>query len=147
MRIAVIGSRTPSVSSVTRVMAYLDNHKDEIDEIVTGGAFGMDSEGMKWAMQNKVKLTVYAPYGYHNSVLCNKAKKEGYNVVDTGLGFNDRNTCIIKNCDFVISGDFGNGTIDSFNKALRRDLTILVFGKYIPGRYYKTIPHGLTFAK
>lgn len=145
MRVAVIGSRKPSQSSVTRVLAYLDNHKDEIDEIVTGGAFGMDSEGMKWAMQNKVKLTVFAPVGWHNSTLCNKAKAiEGNDIRDTGLGFTERNTLIIKNCDFVVSSDFGNGTIDSFNKALRRKLTVLVFGKYIPGSYYKQVPSGIT---
>lgn len=144
MRIAVIGSRHPSKSSITRVIAYLNNHKDEIDEVVTGGAFGMDSEGMKWAMENKIKLTVFAPVGWHNSTLCSRARKiEGNDIQDTGLGFNERNTLIINNCDFVLSGDYGNGTIDSFNKAIRKNLTVLVFGKYIPGNFYKSTPKGV----
>jgi len=146
MRIAVIGSRSPSVQSMNKVAAYLDSIKDEINEIVTGGAFGMDSFGMEYAHNNEICLTVYEPSGWHNKELCDKYRyNEDHNIVATGLGFNERNTLIIKRCDFVVCGDYGNGTIDAMNKALKMGKKVYCFGSYIPGRFYKPTPKGVIF--
>ena len=75
MRVAVIGSRAPSTESKKRVVAYLDKIKKDINMIVTGGAFGMDSVGMIYAVNNKIPLTVFEPIGYHNTELCGIYRK------------------------------------------------------------------------
>ena len=146
MRVAVIGSRAPSTESKKRVVAYLDKMKKNINMIVTGGAFGMDSVGMIYAVNNKIPLTVFEPIGYHNTGLCDIYRKlPNCNIVNEGKGFLERNTDIINNCDVVISGDFGNGTIDAMTKAVKKGIPVYVFGEYIPGNYVKRIPEGITF--
>lgn len=145
MIIAVIGSRSPSGQSKNKVAAYLNSIKDEITEIVTGGAFGMDSMGMEYAEANGIKLTVYRPVGWHNAELCQKLKHEPNDIISTGLNFNERNTLIIKHCDFVVCGDYGNGTIDAMNKALKMGKKVYCFGRYIPGRFFKPTPKGIIF--
>ena len=135
MRVAVIGSRAPSTESKKRVVAYLDRIKMDISMIVTGGAFGMDSVGMVYAVNNKIPLTVI----YRKLPNCN--------IVNEGKGFLERNTDIINNCDVVVSGDFGNGTIDAMTKAVKKGIPVYVFGEYIPGSYVKRIPSGITFIK
>lgn len=148
MRVAVIGSRAPSTESKKRVVAYLDRIKKDINMIVTGGAFGMDSVGMIYAVNNKIPLTVFEPIGYHNTELCGIYRKlPNCNIVNEGKGFLERNTDIINNCDVVVSGDFGNGTIDAMTKAVKKGIPVYVFGEYIPGNYVKRIPSGITFIK
>ncbi|WP_019002650.1 DNA-processing protein DprA [Succinimonas amylolytica] len=145
MKIAYIGSRTASQESIARVNAYLSSIAD-LTEIVTGGAFGADSAGMEYATERGIALTVYAPEGYHNSDLCQKVLKfPNVRVVDTGLGFMERNTLIVSDAAMVVTADFGNGTIDAMTKALRQNKRVLVFGKYIPGKYRKAIPGGVEF--
>lgn len=143
MKIAVIGSRTPSevsIKEVEKCLEYLVKKHPEMT-IVTGGAFGMDTVGMEWGASHEVAVTVYTPYGYHNSNVCAELEQEPRNkVVHTGLGFNERNTCIIDDCDMVLVGDYGNGTIDAIIKASNRKKKVYIFGKYIPGRYSKVLP-------
>ena len=149
MKYAVIGSRNPSNESVIKVWEYLNEFICELDddvEIVTGGAFGMDTEGMKFAHEHAIPLTVYEPAGWHNEELCDEYRgDENNNIVHTGLGFNERNTLIINDADVVIVGDFGNGTIDAMNKAIAQHKPVYVFGHYIPGRYVKRIPEGIIY--
>ena len=145
MKIAYIGSRNASQESIGRVNRYLDELAN-LAEIVTGGAFGADSAGMEYAVGRGIALTVYAPEGYHNRNLCREVLKyPDVRVVDTGLGFLERNTLIVNDADMVVSADFGNGTIDAMSKALRQKKQVLVFGKYIPGKYRKAVPKGIQF--
>ena len=68
--IAVIGSRNPTQNSVKAVKLWLDKYleqnRDDNVTIVTGGAFGMDTEAMKYAVLRKLRLKVFRPDKYHN---------------------------------------------------------------------------------
>ena len=139
MKYAVIGSRSPSTLSINRVCEYL-NKQTDIDTVVTGGAYGMDTVGMKWAASHNVPMTVYRPYGYHNELVCELYDHAPNHIVRTGLGFTDRNTLIIENANIAVVGDYGNGTIDAITKAVNMQKPVLIFGKYIPGRYIKILP-------
>ncbi len=108
-KIAVIGSRNPSLESVKAVYSWLDEYREKNDSditIVTGGAFGMDIEAMNYAVENHLKLQVFAPNKFHNSELCSELKgRSGCEIIDTNLGYLDRNTLIIDNADFVVCSD------------------------------------------
>jgi hypothetical protein len=143
MKIAVIGSRTPSKESIQEVKKCLDYliKKQPEMTIVTGGAYGMDTVGMEWGASHDVAVIVYTPQGYHNATVCARLEQEPRNkVVHTQLGFNQRNTCIIDDCDIVLVGDYGNGTIDAIVKANMRKKQVYIFGEYIPGRYNRELP-------
>lgn len=148
MKYAVIGSRKPGKKSVERVIKYLDSLID-IELIVTGGAYGADTAGMNYAFEHGIPLTVYAPNATHNSTLCDYLRRnyDKANIVNTGRGYLERNTKVVSDSDIVICTDYGNGTIDSMEKALRQNKPVLVFGEYIRGKYHKRTPNGVTFMK
>lgn len=41
--------------------------------------------------------------------------------------------------------DYGNGTIDSMNRAIKQNIPIYCFGKYILGKYKKRTPKEIIF--
>lgn len=142
VKIAVIGSRAPSFASVKAVCLWLDqfieNEKDSAVTIVTGGAFGMDTEAMKYAVKKHLNLVVFAPNKFHNSELCGELKgKDGCEIIDTNLGYLERNTLIIENADFVVCSDYGNGTIDGIEKAISLGKKVYVLGKYVSSSHKK----------
>lgn len=144
-KIAVIGSRNPSLRSVKSVYSWLDECRENNDSditIVTGGAFGMDTEAMNYAVKNHLKLQVFAPNKFHNSELCRELKgRAGCEIVDTNLGYLERNTLIINNADFVVCSDYGNGTIDGIEKAVSSGKKVYVLGKYASSsRVKKKLP-------
>ena len=144
-KIAVIGSRNPSLESVKAVYSWLDEYRENNDSditIVTGGAFGMDTEAMNYAVENHLKLQVFAPNKFHNSELCSELKgRAGCEIIDTNLGYLDRNTLIIDNADFVVCSDYGNGTIDGIEKAVSSGKKVYVLGKYVSSsRVKKNLP-------
>ncbi|MCQ4022767.1 MULTISPECIES: DUF2493 domain-containing protein [unclassified Ruminococcus] len=55
MKVAVIGSRTLTVNNL---QDYLPHNTDEI---VSGGAIGIDSCAKKYATKNKIKYTEFLP--------------------------------------------------------------------------------------
>ena len=69
MKIAVVGSRNVSVSDIGR---YISN----ADEIVSGGAVGVDSCAAEYAKKNKIRLTEFLPkyerYGRAAPIVRNK---------------------------------------------------------------------------
>ena len=69
MKIAVIGSRDIMVSNIGRYIS-------ECDEIVSGGAAGVDSCAAEYAKQNGKKLTEFMPkyerYGRAAPILRNR---------------------------------------------------------------------------
>ncbi len=145
-KIAVVGSRSPSSESVKAVYSWLDEYREKANEsdmtIVTGGAFGMDTEAMNYAVENHLKLLVFAPNKFHNSALCSELKgKPGCDIVDTNLGYLERNTKIIENSDFVVCSDYGNGTIDGIEKAVSLGKKVYVLGKFVSSaRRRKNLP-------
>ena len=70
MKIAVVGSR-----KITKV--NLEKYVSEGDEIVSGGAVGVDSYAAEYARKNNLKLTVFLPqydrYGRGAPIVRNKA--------------------------------------------------------------------------
>ena len=54
MKIAVVGSRKITVADIG---AYIS----DCDEIVSGGAVGVDSLAAEYARENKIKLTLFLP--------------------------------------------------------------------------------------
>ena len=69
MKIAVIGSRSVTVSNIEK---YISN----ADEIVSGGAVGVDTCATEYAKENGIKLTVFLPkyelYGRAAPIIRNK---------------------------------------------------------------------------
>lgn len=55
MKIAIIGSRSINIENLEE---YLPNN---VTEIVSGGARGVDKSAEKFAKQNKLKLTLFLP--------------------------------------------------------------------------------------
>ena len=147
IRIAVIGSRKPSSQSVADTLAWLDSfrsgHSSDEVSIITGGALGMDTAAMHYAYDHHLKLKVFVPRNFHNEQLCCALKgKEGCEIIYTNLGYQQRNTLVIENADLVVSSDYGNGTIDSIEKALNRRLSVYILGRYIPSSHKKReLPH------
>ena len=140
--IAVIGSRNPTQNSVTAVKLWLDKYleqnRDDNVTIVTGGAFGMDTEAMKYAVLRKLRLKVFRPDKYHNQRLCEELKNNPLcDIIQTDVGYLERNTMVIENSELVVSSDYGNGTIDSMEKAIARGLEVYVIGEYISSTKFK----------
>ena len=69
MRIAIVGSRNVNIDSITEFVA--DN-----DEIVSGGAIGVDQYAANYAREHGLKLTEFLPeyekYGRAAPILRNK---------------------------------------------------------------------------
>ena len=69
MKIAIIGSRGVTVSDIG---SYVSN----VDEIVSGGAEGVDSCAARYAVENGIRLTVFLPqyerYGRIATIIRNK---------------------------------------------------------------------------
>lgn len=69
MKIAIVGSRNVTVSDIGR---YISN----VEEIVSGGAVGVDSCAAEYAKENGIKITVFLPqyklYGRAASIIRNK---------------------------------------------------------------------------
>ncbi len=69
MKIAIVGSRNVTVSDIGR---YISN----VEEIVSGGAVGVDCCAAEYAKENGIKLTVFLPqydvYGRAAPIIRNK---------------------------------------------------------------------------
>ena len=93
MKIAVIGSRNISVID-------LKGHISNCEEIVSGGAVGVDSCAEKYAEENGLKLTVFLPqyerYGRAAPIIRNK---QIVDYADKIIAFWDGKS---KGTDFVI---------------------------------------------
>lgn len=58
MKLAIIGSRKLKIDDISK---YLPYSAEEISEIVSGGAFGVDRSAGEYAKRNKIKLTEFLP--------------------------------------------------------------------------------------
>lgn len=107
MKLAVVGSR--SGISQTTVSSQLDKLKDELNitEIISGGAYGVDTMAETWAMRNDIALTVFP------------AKWELYGK---SAGYK-RNVLIVDACDKLVAFWDGKskGTLHSINIAKKQN--------------------------
>lgn len=85
MRLAIVGSRT--FNNKALLENTLNNHKDRITLVVSGGAKGADSLGESWAVQNNIPVKVFKPEWH-------KYGKSAGTV---------RNKLIIQECDMCIA--------------------------------------------
>jgi hypothetical protein len=85
VKLAIIGSRT--FNNYKLLEQELEQYKDKVSLVISGGAKGADSLGEFWAKENNIKTLIFLPdwdkYG----------KRAGF----------IRNEDIIKNCDCVIA--------------------------------------------
>ncbi|MEA4973606.1 MAG: hypothetical protein VB119_10620 [Candidatus Metalachnospira sp.] len=107
MRVAVIGSRG---LSVTRLEDYLP---DDVTEIVSGGARGVDTSAKEYAAAKGIKLTEFLP----------EYDKYGKSAPLK------RNITIIKNSDFVLAFWDGksHGTKFVIDKCRQSGIPVKVF--------------------
>ncbi len=82
MKLAIIGSRNLTISTLEK---YIPSR---VEEIVTGGAKGIDACAEKYAIENHIKLTIFLP------------EYEKYGRYAAPL---KRNLQIIKYSDFVVA--------------------------------------------
>ena len=82
MKVIIAGSR--SIVNEETVLPYLDKSPFEITEVVSGGAFGVDRIGEKWAMKYHIPIKMFIPH---------------YDVQ------NPRNSPLLRNVDMAIFAD------------------------------------------
>lgn len=62
MKLAIIGSRNLQISNLGDYILRLEKFtSEEVSEIVSGGARGVDSCAKKFALENNLKLTEFLP--------------------------------------------------------------------------------------
>lgn len=59
MKLAIIGSRT--FDNVDLFNESINQIKEEITHVVSGGAKGADKMGEEWAIKNKIPCTIFYP--------------------------------------------------------------------------------------
>ena len=93
MKVAIIGSRT------------INNYKmfkEQITEVISGGAAGVDTMASKWAAENNIPITVFkADWKNLNAVPC-KIKENKFGKYNALAGMN-RNKLVIDIAEKVIA--------------------------------------------
>lgn len=108
MRIAIVGSRTLTVSNIEK---YLP---EGVTEIVSGGAKGIDRAAASFARAHHIKLTEFLPdYARYGRGAPLKRNEQIANYADAGIAFWDGSSRGTKY------------TIDRF-RALGKPMTVLV---------------------
>ena len=107
MRVAVIGSRGLQVNDLGK---YLP---DEVTEIISGGARGVDTSAREYAMEHGLKLTEYLPE---------------YDKYGRGAPLK-RNITIIENADLVLAFWDGSskGTKYVIENCKKRNIPVQVY--------------------
>ncbi|WP_395809291.1 DUF2493 domain-containing protein [Daejeonella sp.] len=110
MKLAVIGSRT--LTNRELVHKKLEELKDEIELMVSGGAKGADLLAQKWAEENNVATKIFKPewekYGKSAGIL--------------------RNRKIIESCDYCIAfwDGISKGTKSSIDFCVKMNKPYLI---------------------
>jgi predicted Rossmann fold nucleotide-binding protein DprA/Smf involved in DNA uptake len=118
-KVAVIGSR--NFSDKERLFKILDNNKDRIKVIVSGGAQGADSLAQEWAKERGFPCLIFYPRW-----------KDENGKHDRGAGFR-RNRLIINYSDVVLAfwDEQSRGTKNSIDIATQLNKPVKVF-KFTP---------------
>ena len=110
MKLAVIGSR--GFDNYELVEKVLNEYKDKVTLVISGGAKGADTLGEQWAKNNNINTLIYP------------AEWEKYGKRAGHI----RNTDIINSCEFCIAFWDGKsaGTQDSIKKAQQMKKQVLI---------------------
>ena len=105
LKIGVVGSR--SFNDYKLMKDTLDEYKDRVFLIVSGGAKGADSLAERWAKENHVKTLIIRPEW-----------RDGEGIYNPRAGF-DRNEDIVDNSDIIIAfwDSLSRGTEDTISIA------------------------------
>ena len=116
MKVAVIGSRGLRVNDLGK---YLP---DEVTEIISGGARGVDTSAWEYAMEHGLKLTEYLPE---------------YNKYGRGAPLK-RNITIIENADLVLAFWDGSsrGTKYVIENCKKRNIPLKIYVPVKRGEQY-----------
>lgn len=116
MKVAVIGSRGLRVNDLGK---YLP---DEVTEIISGGARGVDTSAREYAMEHGLKLTEYLPE---------------YNKYGRGAPLK-RNITIIENADLVLAFWDGSsrGTKYVIENCKKRNIPLKIYVPVKRGEQY-----------
>lgn len=110
MKLAVVGSR--SFSDYPRLRDLLDDIRDNIDLIISGGAAGTDSLAQRWCQERGVPILIFYP---------------NWSALGKQAGL-IRNSKIVDACDEMIAFTQGSsGTADSINKATQAGKKVHVY--------------------
>ena len=83
MKIAIVGSRNVTVSDI-------DKHISNVEEIVSGGAVGVDRCAADYAKENEIKLTIFLPqYKLYGRAAPIKRNKQIVDYADKIIAFWD----------------------------------------------------------
>ena len=119
LKIGVVGSR--GFNDYKLMCDTLNEYKDRVFLIVSGGARGADSLGERWAKENRVKTLIHKP----------KWRDEDGNYIPSA-GF-DRNELIVNDSDIIIAfwDSMSRGTEDTINQAKKmgKEVKIIYFNK------------------
>jgi predicted Rossmann fold nucleotide-binding protein DprA/Smf involved in DNA uptake len=128
----VIGSREPSKESYKALWDHLMNIVTSNDTIVTGGAMGGDTLGMRMGYVKQIPICVYCPKGTYNFKAVNYLEKCYKNAViqHTGLSYSDRDKLIAHGCDVLYMPDYGNGSLSTARLVLSRGCSVYTTGSY-----------------
>lgn len=128
----VIGSREPSKESYDALWDHLMDTITSNDTIVTGGAMGGDTLGMRAAYTKQIPICVYCPRGTYNFKAVNFLEKCYPNAViqHTGLSYSDRDKLIAQGCDVLYMPDYGNGSLSTARLVLSRGCSVYTTGSY-----------------
>ena len=109
MRVAIVGSRNVTVSDIGK-------HISNVEEIVSGGAVGVDRCAAEYAKENGIRLTVFLPqYKLYGRAAPIKRNKQIVDYADKIIAFWDGSSKgtlsvikyaqkIGKPCEIVICG-------------------------------------------
>jgi hypothetical protein len=128
----VIGSREPSKESYKALWDHLMNIVTSNDTIVTGGAMGGDTLGMRMGYVKRIPICVYCPKGTYNFKAVNYLEKYYSLAViqHTGLSYSDRDKLIAHGCDVLYMPDYGNGSLSTARLVLSRGCSVYTTGSY-----------------
>lgn len=126
MKLGIVGSRTLNQKNVKEIISQVvAKSKNKIDEIVTGGANGVDSIAELFAKQNNIKCTVFLP------------QYETYSKRAPLI----RNNVILENSDAILAIWDGEskGTLYTINRAKKLGLKVMIVNLDAAKKYHDEI--------
>jgi len=131
MKVIVAGSRNiTNLSLLTKVMSKIINeYKIQVDEVVSGGAKGVDTLGEKWAEANGISIQSFPARWDDLSIKDAMIRKNKFGRLYNVLAGFQRNEKMAEYADVLIAfwNGYSNGTADMVQRAKKHNLKVFVF--------------------